>query len=87
VITSNLGRRYNRTKKQPEEAGALKGKGVDKMSTASALAAEHGVSPKNVRRSRTLPKKIPEGFPQIALGAALPSDEEGRLQGESAHGC
>jgi hypothetical protein len=44
------GRRYNRTKKAPEDAGALKGKGVDKMSTASALAAEHGVNEKTIRR-------------------------------------
>ena len=44
------GRRYNRTKKTPEDAGALKGKGVDKMSTASALAAEHGVNEKTIRR-------------------------------------
>ena len=46
-----LGRRYNRTKKAPEDAGALKGKGVDKMSTASVLAAEHGVNEKTVRRA------------------------------------
>lgn len=44
------GRRYNRTKKAPEDAGALKGKGVDKMSTASTLAAEHGVNEKTIRR-------------------------------------
>lgn len=44
------GRRYNRTKKAPDEAGALKGKGVDKMSTASELAAEHGVNEKTIRR-------------------------------------
>ena len=44
------GRRYNRAKKAPEDAGALKGKGVDKISTASALAAEHGVDEKTIRR-------------------------------------
>lgn len=44
------GRRYNRAKKAPEDAGALKGRGVDKMSTASALAAEHGVDEKTIRR-------------------------------------
>lgn len=44
------GRRYNRTKKAPDEAGALKGKGVGKMSTASELAAEHGVNEKTIRR-------------------------------------
>jgi phage N-6-adenine-methyltransferase len=44
------GRRYNRTKKTPDEAGSMKGKAVDKMSTASALAAEHGVDEKTIRR-------------------------------------
>ena len=44
------GRRYNRAKKAPEQAGAMKGKGVDKMSTASALAADHGVNEKTIRR-------------------------------------
>jgi ParB family chromosome partitioning protein len=44
------GRRYNRTKKTHDEAGAMKGKAVDKMSTASALAAEHGVDEKTIRR-------------------------------------
>jgi hypothetical protein len=46
-----LGRRYNRTKKTHDEAGAMKGKAVDKMSTACALAAEHGVDEKTVRRA------------------------------------
>jgi len=46
------GRRYNRTKKTPSEAGALKGKASDKMSTATAaaLGAEHGVNEKTIRR-------------------------------------
>jgi phage N-6-adenine-methyltransferase len=44
------GRRYNRTKKTPDEAGSMKGKAVDKMSTASDLAAEHGVDEKTIRR-------------------------------------
>ncbi len=46
-----LGRRYNRAKKTPDQAGAMKGKALDKMSTASSLAAEHGVDEKTVRRA------------------------------------
>ena len=44
------GRRYNRTKKTPTEAGGLKGKAMDNLSTASLLAAEHGVNEKTIRR-------------------------------------
>lgn len=47
------GRRYNRTKKTPQQAGALKGKGSDILSeaqTAQALAAEHGVSSRTIER-------------------------------------
>ena len=46
-----LGRRYNRAKKRPHEAGAMKGKAVDKKSTACSLAEEHGVDEKTVRRA------------------------------------
>lgn len=51
AFTLLLGRRYNRAKKRPEEAGAMKGKAVDKKSTASKLAEEHGVDEKTVRRA------------------------------------
>ena len=47
------GRRYNRTKKTPQQSGALKGKGSDILSeaqTAEALAAEHGVSSRTIER-------------------------------------
>jgi hypothetical protein len=49
-----LGRLYNRSKKTPAEAGALKGKAVGKTSTASAIAKEHGVDEKTVRRAGEL---------------------------------
>jgi hypothetical protein len=49
-----LGRLYNRTKKTPAEAGALKGKAAGKMSTASVIAKEHGVDEKTVRRAGEL---------------------------------
>ncbi len=47
------GRRYNRTKKTPQQAGALKGKGSDILSeaqTAESLAVEHGVSSRTIER-------------------------------------
>lgn len=47
------GRRYNRTKLTPEQSAALKRGGSDKMSdprSAAALAAEHGVNEKTIRR-------------------------------------
>jgi len=47
------GRRYNRTKKTPQQAGALKGKASDILSeaqTAESLAAEHGVSSRTIER-------------------------------------
>ena len=47
------GRRYNRTKKSMADAGSMKA--LDKVSeapvrTAEALAAQHGVSEKTIRR-------------------------------------
>jgi hypothetical protein len=47
------GRRYNRTKKTPQQSGALKGKASDILSeaqTAESLAAEHGVSSRTIER-------------------------------------
>ncbi len=43
------GRRYNRTKKTPREAGAMKGKASAKVALASELAAEHGVSERTIK--------------------------------------
>jgi N6-adenosine-specific RNA methylase IME4 len=51
AFTLLLGRRYNRAKKRPAEAGAMKGKAVEKSSTAFALAKEHGVTEKTVRNA------------------------------------
>jgi N6-adenosine-specific RNA methylase IME4 len=44
------GRLYNRSKRTAAQAGAMKGKAVDTLSTAETLAAKHGVDERTIRR-------------------------------------
>jgi N6-adenosine-specific RNA methylase IME4 len=77
AFTLLLGRRYNRAKRRPDQAGAMKGKGVEKSSTASSLAKEHGVTEKTVRNAGKVAEAVdklkavdPEIERRVASGTA-----------------
>ena len=79
AFTLLLGRRYNRAKKSPKAAGALKGKGVEKSSTASVLAKEHGVTEKTVRNAGKFAESVekakaidPQIEAKVSAGKAPP---------------
>lgn len=73
------GRSYNRTKKTPAQAGAMRGQAVDKMSqarTSEEIAAKHGVTERTIRRDG----KRAEAFERLEISA--PEKARAVLHGE-----